>query len=170
MEDFFRAVAIGLGILMGTLQPGADPELQVSLRREGNQVVASASLVRGVSPAMAEALAEGVPMALTFAAGVDGRREGEATLTLANLPVTGEWQVTGPGDQRRIYPTLDQAQAVWTQGPPLGIRVPPQGPFALWASATLSFPGRSDWKADLVWRQGTVDWRKALGQVSEIPF
>ena len=169
MEGFFRAVAIGLGVILGTLNPGLEPELAASLFRGEGQVTLVALLNHGVSPKMEEALGEGVRMALTLQVVLDGQPAAPAvTQTVAFLPLTRVWQVSRGSEVVGTFASRAEAVAKWTLWPPVVVRVPSSG-FGVEVRAELSFPGRPDWKADLVWKAPAV-WHKDFTGLSEIPY
>lgn len=170
MEAFFRSVAIGLGVLMGTLNPGAEPELQLAVHKTEAQLIVSGVLLRAVSPAMEEALKEGVVMALTFQASVDGRPAAAVTQTLAYQPLSHFWLVSGPGESRRTFATRPEAQQAWVTWTEITAGASAPGPFVVAAQVVLSFPGRPDWKADLVWKTESVSWSRSYRRLSEVPY
>ncbi len=174
MEAFFRAVAIGLGVLMGTLNPGVEPELELSVHKGAGPLIVSGSVVRALSPTIDEALNEGVVMALTLQTAVDGRLAPAVTQTLAYQPLSRTWVVSGPGEQRRSFSSRAQAEKAWVNwdevpaGNPAGVSG--SEPFTVTAEVVLSFPGRPDWKADMVWKTPSVTWSKVYARLSEVPF
>jgi len=169
MEDFFRAVAIGLGVLLGTFQQGVEPELHLAAHKASEQVVVSGAVVRAIGSNMEQALKEGVAMTLTLRVGVNDSWASTAAKTLVYLPLSRQWRVTG-GDESRVFSALPLAEKVWGSWDELAAGAPAPGPFWIVAEVTLSFPGRPDWKADMVWKTPSVRWRKAFTQMSEIPY
>ncbi len=170
MEAFFRAVAIGLGVLMGTLNPGVQPELELAVHKGTGPLLVSGSLIRAVSPAIDEALGEGVVMALTLQTSVDGRPAPPVTQTLAYQPLGRDWVVVGPGEARRSFSSRVQAHKAWVSWVDVAAGVPGSEQFTVTAEVVLSFPGRPDWKADMVWKTPSVTWSKVYARLSEVPF
>lgn len=168
MEAFFRSVAIGLGVLMGTLNPGVEPDLQLVVHRTGGQLVASGTVVRAVSRPMEEALSEGVPMALTLRVVLDGRPT-SATQTLVYRPLSQEWLVSGPCEGRTYF-TRDQAITAWVTWKDLAVGAIPMGPFVIDAEVVLTFPGRPEWRSDMVWTTPSAPWKRSYGLASEVPY
>jgi len=169
MEDFFRAVAIGLGVLLGTFQQGVEPELHLSPHKVGDQVVVSGTVVRAAGPNMEQAMKEGVAMTLTLRVRLNEGPAATAAQTLVYQALSREWQVIR-SDSPRVFPTLPAAEKAWAVWEDFGVGVPGPGPFTVNAEVTLSFPGRPDWRADMVWKTPQVRWRKSFTQMSEIPY
>lgn len=169
MDAFFRAVAIGLGVLMGTLNQGVEPDLQVTVRKADSQVLVSATLEQGLSPKMDEALAAGVPLALTLRADV-GTPGTSVTQVLSYDSLGRQWQVVRAGESPRVFSTRSEAERAWGLwlGVPAG--VPPQGAFTATVQVSLSFPDRPEWQADMVWKSPVLTWQKTFTRLSEIPF
>ena len=155
---------------MGTFNPGVEPELEVAVHRSELGLFVDGDLERGISPKMAEALAEGVPMALTFETEVAGRAGQSVTRVLSYLPLTRQWQVSRSGESPRTFATRAEAERAWGFWNAIPAGAAPPGEFAVVVRASLSFPGRPDWKADLVWKAPVVTWTKTYSRLSEIPF
>jgi len=170
MESFFRTVAIGLGVLMGTLNPGIEPELEVVVHKVATTVIVQPLVLRGVSPKMEEALGEGVSMALTVQTEMDGRPIASVVQTLAYLPLSRQWQVTRQAEPARIFSARAEAEAAWVSLGEIPAGQMPSGPFTVEVSVTVSFPARPDWKPDMVWRTPSALWQKSFAASSEIPF
>jgi hypothetical protein len=170
MEAFFRSVAIGLGVLMGTLNPGVEPELQLAVHKTDTQLVASGTVVRAVSPAMEEALGEGVVMALTLQCRVGGRASAPVTQTIAYQPLGQEWVVVGPGESPRSFSTRAQAVNAWVTWKEAPLGALPAGAFVVVADVVLTFPGRPDWRSDMVWKTASAPWQRSFAGLSEVPF
>ena len=170
MEAFFRGIAIGLGVLMGTFQQGVEPELLLSVHKTGALVLLSGNILRAVSPTMEDALGEGVLMALTLQTAMDGRQAAGVTQTLEYRSLNREWVVSGPGEARRSFTSRAEAEKAWVSWKDVPAGTPVPGPFTVTAQATLSFPGRPEWKADMVWKPTEVSWKKTFSRLSEIPF
>lgn len=170
MDAFFRAVAIGLGVLMGTFHQGVEPELDAEVHKADGVVLVSATLRQAVSPKMEEALEAGVPMALTLQAAVSDRPGPSLTRVLTYQPLSRQWQVAEANGPVLSFATRAEATVAWTSWSNAVAGTPPSGPFGVLVSVSLSFPDRPDWQADMVWRVPVVVWRKSFTRLSEIPF
>ena len=170
MDAFFRAVAISLGVLLGTFHQGVEPKLLVSPHRGENTVLVSAHLEDAVSPKMEEALLAGVPIALTLATEVDGRPGESVEQILGFLPLTRQWQVSHSGQAPRLFTSQDEAEKDWCTWVEVAAGAPATSAFTVSVLVTLSFPGRPDWQADMVWKASVVSWTRTYTRMSEIPF
>jgi hypothetical protein len=170
MDSFFRAVAIGLGVLMGTFNPGVEPELRVAPHKTETALQFDAELQRAVSPKMEEALEEGVPMALTMQAWVDGRPGPAFTRVLAFQAVGRQWSVTRAGEESQRFATRAEAERAWQSWRDAVAGPLPRGAFLLEVRVELSFPDRPDWKADMVWKTPVVSWSKSYTRPSQVPY
>lgn len=170
MDAFFRAVAIGLGVLLGTFNQGVEPELHVLLHKGEAGVMVTADLEGAISPKMEEALLAGVPQALTLVAEVGGHQGVPVSHVLSYLPLTRQWQVGRPGQPPRVFVTKAEAERDWCSWVEVPAGAPGAVPFTVSVLVTLSFPDRPDWKADMVWKAPVVSWSKSFTRMSEIPF
>lgn len=170
MDAFFRAVAIGLGVLLGTFHQGVEPELEAAVRKADGALVVSATLRQAVSPKMEEALEAGVPMALNLQASVGDVPRASVGRVLTYQPLGGRWQLAETAGTVRTFATRDEALTAWTTWTQVAAGPPPTGPFAVQLSVALTFPDRPDWQADMVWKTPVVVWSKSFTRMSEIPF
>lgn len=170
MQEFFRSVAIGLGILMGTFDAGVQPDLQVTLQRGTEAVLVSALVEQALGPKLEQVLDEGVSVALTFTASVEGGATLSSTQVLAYQPLNRVWTVTKGSEGPVGFATRNEAHLVWRLWKGTSLRLAGTGPYVVTTQVALSFPGRPDWKADLVWKPPVVVWKKTFGRLSEIPF
>lgn len=169
MEAFFRSVAIGLGVLMGTLSPGVEPELRPAVHKQEAQLWTSGTVVRALGPSMDQALDEGVALALTLEAWVDDRPAPAQTRVLAYQPLKRQWSVT-VGDTVRTFGIREAAVEAWVSWHEVAVGELPTGAFTVTIKVGLSFPGRPEWSPDLVWKTPTVVWTRSYSRASEVPF
>lgn len=68
MEDAFRSFILGLGIMLGLVEGGADPSLACRVHRDAERIYVSAEVADAVSPSLSRLLESGNAIGVELAA------------------------------------------------------------------------------------------------------